>query len=121
MTLAVDHLFLLIEPDGPEIEALRHLGLTETYRRAHPGQGTANACFAFDNLYLELLWLTSEPEARSAPVARTRLWERSQWRSLGTCPFGIAVRGGLAGAATRAQRLAAVRRQHRRTPVRPGP
>ena len=70
MTLAVDHLFLLIEPDGPEIEALRHLGLTETYRRTHPGQGTANACFAFDNLYLELLWLTREAEARSANQSR---------------------------------------------------
>lgn len=98
MTLAVDHLFLLIEPDGPEIEALRHLGLTETYRRAHPGQGTANACFAFDNLYLELLWLTSEAEARSGPIARTRLWERSRWKQERVCPFGIAVRGGLAGA-----------------------
>jgi hypothetical protein len=96
--LEIDHLFVFIEPDGPEIEALRRLGLVETYRRAHPGQGTANVCFAFDNLYLELLWLTSEAEARSGPIARTRLWERSQWRSLGTCPFGIAVRGDLAGA-----------------------
>jgi predicted metal-dependent HD superfamily phosphohydrolase len=98
MTLAIDHLFLFIEPEGTEIDALRRLGLTETYRRAHPGQGTANACFAFDNLYLELLWLTSEAEARSGPIARTRLWERSQWWGAGACPFGIAVRGDLAGA-----------------------
>ena len=98
MTLSVDHFFLFIEPDGPEIEALKRLGLTETYRRAHPGQGTANACFAFDNLYLELLWLTSEAEARSAPIARTRLWERSRWLTQGGCPFGIAVRGDLADA-----------------------
>lgn len=96
MTLALDHLFLFIKPDGSEIEALKRLGLTETYRRAHPGQGTANACFAFDNLYLELLWLTSEAEVRSAPIARTRLWERSQWRSTQACPFGVAVRGDLA-------------------------
>jgi hypothetical protein len=48
--LEIDHLFVFIEPDGPEIEALRRLGLVETYRRAHPGQGTANVCFAFDNL-----------------------------------------------------------------------
>lgn len=94
----IDHLFMFIEPDGPEIDALRRLGFTETYRRAHPGQGTANVCFAFDNLYLELLWLTSEAEARSPAIARTRLWERSQWRRLGTCPFGIAVRGDLASA-----------------------
>lgn len=96
--LEIDHVFLFIEPDGPEIDALQRLGFVETYRRAHPGQGTANVCFAFDNLYLELLWLTSETEARSEPTARTRLWERSQWRRLGTCPFGIAVRGDLASA-----------------------
>lgn len=96
--LEIDHLFMFIEPGGPEIEALQRLGLTETYRRAHPGQGTANACFAFDNLYLELLWLTSKVEARSPAIERTRLWERSQWRTLGTCPFGIAFRGDLASA-----------------------
>jgi predicted metal-dependent HD superfamily phosphohydrolase len=94
----IDHLFLFIEPDGPEIDALRRLGLTETYRRAHPGQGTSNACFAFDNLFLELLWLTSEADARSPAIARTRLWERSQWFTQGSCPFGVAVRGDLASA-----------------------
>lgn len=93
----IDHLFLFIEPDGPEIDALKRLGLTETYRRAHPGQGTANVCFAFDNLFLELLWLTSEAEARSPVIERTRLWERSRWSEMGSCPFGIAVRGELAG------------------------
>lgn len=98
MARAIDHLFLFIEPDGPEINALKRLGLTETYRRAHPGQGTTNVCFAFDNLYLELLWLTSEAEARSPAIARSRLWERSQWRTQGSCPFGVAVRGDLASA-----------------------
>jgi predicted metal-dependent HD superfamily phosphohydrolase len=98
VSTALDHLFLFVEPDGPEGDALKRLGLAETYRRAHPGQGTANACFAFDNLFLELLWLTSEAEARSAPIARTRLWERSRWAETGACPFGIAVRGDLAGA-----------------------
>lgn len=96
--LEIDHLFLFIEPEGPEIDALRRLGLTDTYCRAHPGQGTANVCFAFDNLFLELLWLTSEVEARSPAIARTRLWERRQWLNQGSCPFGVAVRGDLAGA-----------------------
>ena len=94
--MEIDHLFFFIEPDGPEIGALQRLGLTETYRRSHPGQGTANVCFAFDNLFLELLWLTSEAEARSPAIARTGLWERSQWFRSDACPFGIAVRGTLA-------------------------
>lgn len=96
--LAIDHVFLFVAPDGPERHALQRIGLVETYQRQHPGQGTANACFAFDNLFLELLWLTSPADARSAPIARTRLWERSQWRALGACPLGIAVRGDLAAA-----------------------
>jgi hypothetical protein len=68
--LKIDHLFMFIESDGPEIDALRRQGFTETYRRAHPGQGTAKVCFAFDNLYLELLWLTSEAEARSGSLCK---------------------------------------------------
>lgn len=96
--MEIDHVFLFIEPGGPQISEVRALGLVETYRRTHQGQGTANVCFAFDNAFLELLWVCREAEARSPLIERTRLWERSQWRSLGTCPLGIAVRGDLARA-----------------------
>lgn len=92
--MEIDHLFVFIQPDGPEIQALQSLGLRETYRRKHVGQGTENVCFAFDNLYLELLWLTSEQEATSDAIRRTQLFERSRWRTLGSCPFGIAWRDG---------------------------
>lgn len=94
--MEIDHIFMFVEPDGPELAALQQWGLHETYRRQHPGQGTANACFAFDNLFVELLWVTDEAEIRSSVVQRTRLWERSQWRALGTCPFGLAFRGDMA-------------------------
>lgn len=96
--MEIDHLFVFVAGDGAEVEALQRLGLTATYRRDHPGQGTANACFAFDNLFLELLWLAREAEARSATIARTRLWERSRWPEQAVCPLGIAVRGDLAAA-----------------------
>jgi hypothetical protein len=96
--MEIDHVFLFIEPGGPQISEVKALGLVETYRRTHQGQGTANVCFAFDNAFLELLWVCREAEARSPLIERTRLWERSQWRSLGTCPLGIAVRGDLARA-----------------------
>jgi len=89
----LDHLFLFISPEGPEPEALTALGLRESFRRAHPGQGTANLCYCFDNAYLELLWLSNEAEARSPVVARTGLAERAGWRKNGACPFGLALRG----------------------------
>ena len=88
----IDHIFMLIEPGGPEIYRLAALGLAETYRRIHPGQGTRNICYAFDNLFLELLWVDDYHALRSDAIKRTRLYERSLWRTHGTCPFGIAWR-----------------------------
>jgi hypothetical protein len=90
--MELDHVFVLIEPGGPELTYLRSLGLTETYRRKHPGQGTENICFCFDNLFLECLWITSPDEATSDPIARTGLYERSQWHTRFTSPFGLAWR-----------------------------
>lgn len=91
--MEIDHLFLFVPPDGPDVSRLAHLGFVETYRRTHPGQGTANVCYCFDNLYLELLWIDDRDAVGSAPIARTRLLERSLWRDNGACPFGLAWRG----------------------------
>ncbi len=88
----IDHIFMLVEEDAPEIAHLPTLGLVETYRRVHLGQGTRNICYCFDNLYLEMLWVDNPEAARSPAIARTGLYERSLWRSNGTCPFGIAWR-----------------------------
>ncbi len=90
--IELDHLFMFVEPNGQELSRLMDAGLTVTYRREHVGQGTANACFCFDNLFLELLWVTSEEEVTSPAILRTRLHERSRWRSRPTCPFGFAWR-----------------------------
>ena len=88
------HIFMFVEPGAPERTALEKLGLRESYRRDHPGQGTSNVCYCFDNAFLELLWVT-DPLAVSAPaIARTGLAERANWRTNGATPFGIALRGG---------------------------
>lgn len=96
----IDHIFMLIDPEGPEIARMERLGLTETYRRTHPGQGTRNVCYCFDNMFLELLWVDEPDVARSPAIKRTGLYERSLWRSREACPFGIAWRGTLSGAET---------------------
>jgi hypothetical protein len=90
--MQLDHIFLFV-PDMEAAEGLgRSLGLTETYRRTHPGQGTANICYCFENAFLELLVLTDPSEAGSPAIARTGLLQRSSWRDLGTCPVGMAWR-----------------------------
>lgn len=88
--MEVDHIFVLIDPQGDDCKSLQRLGLAETYRRQHKGQGTQNVCFCFDNLFVELLWIDDVDEVRSDRIARTKLYERSRWRTDGTHPFGIA-------------------------------
>ncbi len=91
-TLELCHLFLFVAPQAPEAQVLNDLGLKESYRRAHPGQGTANICYCFDNAFLELLWVTDRAEITSSGIQRSGLAERADWRSNGANPFGIAVR-----------------------------
>lgn len=93
MNIELDHVFVFVERGAAASAAkLEAEGLVPTYRREHIGQGTANVCYAFDNAYLELLWV-DEPEVLArATFARTRLFERAQWRTTGTCPFGVCVR-----------------------------
>jgi hypothetical protein len=88
----IDHIFVFATEGDGLVERLCSLGLVETYRRAHPGQGTRNICYAFDNAYLEVLFLTSVDEAQSPAIRRTGLLERSLWRARGTSQFGIAWR-----------------------------
>ena len=95
--MEIDHLFAFVEPDGVELEYLASLGLVETYRRAHPGQGMRNICF--DNMFLECLWVSDASEIQGDLIARTRLYERSRWRVAGTNPFGIAWRSAGTGTA----------------------
>lgn len=90
--LELDHVFVFVSPDAPEAAALTGRGLVPSYRRDHPGQGTRNLCFCFDNAYLELLWVSNPDAIRAPPIRRTGLAERAAWATLGTCPFGIAVR-----------------------------
>ena len=92
MQLELDHIFVCVEPLAPEAEILKTFGLTEGRRRIHRGQGTANVCFFFHNVYLELLWLSDSEEIQSDIIRPLGLWERCRWKETNACPFGIAFR-----------------------------
>jgi hypothetical protein len=76
------------------------LGFVEGSGNTHPGQGTANRRFFFENFMLELLWVTNRDEAQSDQTRRTRLWERCERQDDAVSPFGVIF--GAAGAAPRA-------------------
>lgn len=100
--LELDHIFVFVDsaetkPGGGVFECLAALGLRPSFERRHVGQGTANLCYAFDNAYLELLFVADEDELKASPLNRACFAARSCRRQTGASPLGIACRGVLPG------------------------
>jgi hypothetical protein len=91
MPLEVDHAFITCAAGAPEGDALLRAGFVEGSANTHPGQGTANRRFFFENFMLELIWVADPAEATSERTRRTRLWERWSQRDSGS-PLGIVFR-----------------------------
>jgi hypothetical protein len=68
------------------------MGFVEGSPNTHPGQGTANRRFFFENFMLELVWVADAAEAQNERTRRTRLWERCQSKNGQVSPFGIVFR-----------------------------
>ncbi len=96
MAFELDHIFILVSKDAPEAQLLIDFGLTEGPSRVHHGQGTANRCFYFNNVALELLWVYDEYDAQNEITTPTTLWTRwSQSRkqnNSSASPFGLCIR-----------------------------
>jgi glyoxalase-like protein len=90
-TTELDHVFICAPAERSALQGLMDFGLVGI-EAIHPGQGTANACFLFENAYLEILWRHDDRELSSAAVRPTGLRERLRWQETGACPFGIAIR-----------------------------
>lgn len=88
----MDHAFIGCAKGAPEAAALLRLGLVEGPGNTHPGQGTANRRFFFENFMLELVWVSDPAEAQNDRTRRTRLWDRCERRDGAVSPFGIIFR-----------------------------
>jgi hypothetical protein len=88
----VDHAFIGCSTGAPQGVALLRLGLVEGSANTHPGQGTANRRFFFENFMLELVWVTDSAEVQNERTRRTRLWERCERQDGQVSPFGIIFR-----------------------------
>lgn len=100
--IELDHLLVFVEPaeaapGGGAFERLKALGMEPSFTRRHAGQGTANLCYAFDNAYLELLYVVDADELVASPLDRAGFAARAAWQQTGASPFGIACRGPLPG------------------------
>ncbi|MEM9673575.1 MAG: hypothetical protein ACFB15_16700 [Cyclobacteriaceae bacterium] len=78
--MEIDHIFIFSANQGQEGDQLLDFGLTEGSSRVHPGQGTTNRKFYFENFFLEILYVINKQEIISELTAPTHLWERSQFR-----------------------------------------
>ena len=87
--MEIDHIFIFSDSKGREADQLVEFGLTEGSNRAHPGQGTTNRKFYFENFFLEILWVINEKEIQSEQTSVTRLWDRSQFLKNEYSRFGL--------------------------------
>ena len=87
----IDHVFVFPRDPAALQRRLDMEGLVPSFRRDHPGQGTANVCYCFENTYLELLRVEDATAERHPHVARTALIRRGSGDA-SVCPIGIAWR-----------------------------
>ncbi len=92
--MEIDHIFLRTQHGAPEAALLQQLGLSEGSANHHPGQGTANRRFFFQNAFIELLWIADAQEVQSDATRRTQLAERLHLPAGDNSPFGICLRPG---------------------------
>jgi hypothetical protein len=86
-------MFVCVAEGAPEADLLVRFGLSEGPANTHPGQGTANRRFFFENSMLELLWVSDPAEAQSEATLPTALWDRwSRRLDPAVSPFGFVLR-----------------------------
>ena len=86
--MELDHIFIFTELPAQVANSLCKFGFTEGTPNTHPGQGTSCRRFFFENAYLEFVWVSREDEIKNPAIAKTKLWERSQYNLTNYCPFG---------------------------------
>ncbi|WP_224997185.1 VOC family protein [Cesiribacter sp. SM1] len=87
--MEIGHIFIFSDSDGAEADELLSFGLQEGSNRVHPGQGTRNRKFYFENFYLEILWVNNVNDITNPLTAPTKLWERANHLQNGSSPFGL--------------------------------
>ena len=92
--VTVDHVFVFVERNAPEADALRSAGFFVAPDTSHhTGQGTASICVMLRNAYVELIWVEVPEDFATVGFGMP---ER-QMAARGS-PFGVGLRRGGDGA-----------------------
>lgn len=89
MALQIDHIFIVSTQAGAEADELVRFGLTEGSSRRHPGQGTQNRKFYFENFFLEILFIVDAEELSRPAIETSGLTRRMHFQQTGLAPFGL--------------------------------
>lgn len=87
--LKIDHIFICSDAPDDDAQIFTDFGFTEGPPNTHPGQGTANRRFFFDNMYLEFLYIADDKLAQSALTKPSKLYERFTDKGDNISPFGF--------------------------------
>lgn len=87
MDLELDHFFILTDKPKETGDLLVSMGLNESFRRDHKGQGTSNRRFEFSNGMLEILYVRDREEAVNGPAKGLRFPDRAERKE--ASPFGV--------------------------------
>ena len=90
MTIELDHIFVLTEARAPQADLLVAAGFIEGSSNTHPGQGTSNRLFFFENTTLEFLYVHDVAETTNGPAKGLRFQDRSS--EADASPFGVVMR-----------------------------
>ena len=90
MTISLDHIFIITEPEAAEADRLLEVGFVEGNSNVHPGQGTSNRRFFLNGFTVELLYISDADEAANGAGKKLGILTRS--KKLEASPFGIVVR-----------------------------
>ena len=91
--LQLDHIFIWVMKDAPEIEIFKKAGFTSIISGVHKGQGTAGKFIFFLNFYIELLYISDETEAsNNLDNFGCDYIKRSKWRQSKSSFLGLGLK-----------------------------
>ncbi|KAA8995234.1 VOC family protein [Affinibrenneria salicis] len=90
--MEIDHVFICSGDNARYADLLVQSGFREGSANVHPGQGTANRRFFFDNAFIELIYADGAQQGQENAQDRTHILRRIACDDGSLSPFGVGLR-----------------------------